>query len=164
MLNGKQIGDVKGLDDNSGIIYWDIPYQEGKLEVSGLDNDNKSICTYVIESSDRPSKINVTVDKNTINSDLGLAHITIQVVDKNGVPVMISDEEVTCTVEGPGKLLGLESGNNSDMTSYSDNVHRIYHGRILAYIQSSGEEGDIKVKFSIPWLPDAIVTIKSVKN
>ena len=164
MLNGKQIGDVKGLDDKSGIVYWDIPYEAGKLEVTGLDNDNKSIGTYAIESSDRPNKINVTVDKNTINSDLGLAHITIQVVDENGVPVMISDEEVTCTVEGPGKLLGLESGNNSDMTSYSDNVHRIYHGRILAYIQSSGEEGDIKVKFSIPWLPEAIVTIKSVKK
>ena len=164
LLNGKQIGEIKGLDDNTGIIYWDLPYQEGKLEVVGLDNDNKTICTYAINSSERPNKMNVTVDKNTINSDFGIAHITVQVVDKNGVPVMMSDEEITCTVEGPAKLLGLESGNNSDMTSYSDNVHRVYRGKILAYIQSSGEAGDIKIRFSTPWLPDTVITVKSIKN
>jgi len=164
LLNGKQIGEIKGLDDKTGIIYWDLPYQEGKLEVVGLDNADKTICTYGIQSSERPTKINVTVDKNTINSAMGIAHITVQVVDKNGVPVIMSDEEITCTIEGPAKLLGLESGNNSDMTSYADNVHRVYRGRILAYIQSSGEAGDIKIKFSTPWLPDATVIVKSIKN
>lgn len=163
LLNGMKIGETKGLDDNTGIIYWDLPYQEGKLEVVGLDNANKTICTYAIQSSESPNKMNVTVDKNTIKSDLGIAHITVQVVDKNGVPVMMSDGEISCTIEGPAKLLGLESSNNSDMTSYSDNVHRVYQGKILAYIQSSGE-GDIKIKFSTPWLPDAMVVVKSIKN
>jgi hypothetical protein len=164
LLNGKQIGSIKGLDDKTGIIYWDVPYEEGKLEVLGLNNENKEICTYAIHSSERPNKMIIIADKNTINSNFDITHITIQVVDKNGVPVKISDEEITCTVEGPVKLLGLESGNNSDMTSYTDNVQRVYQGKILAYIQSSGEVGDVKIKFSSPWLPDAEVVIKVINN
>lgn len=164
LVNGKQIGEIKGLDDTTGIIYWDLLFESGILEVEGLDKDNKKICTDIIQSSERPNKLEVKSDKNTINSDLGIAHITVQIVDKNGVPVIMSDEELTCTIEGPAKLLGLESGNNSDMTSYSDNVHRVYRGKILAYIQATGGTGDVTIKFSTPWLPEATITIKAAKN
>ena len=66
--------------------------------------------------------------------------MVVQVVDENGVPVMISDDEVTCRVSGPARLLGLEASNNTDMSDYTDNKHRVYHGRILAYVEATGEE------------------------
>ena len=51
-------------------------------------------------------------------------------------------------------LLGLEASNNSDMGDYTDHVQRVFHGRLLAYIQASGAEGIIKVKFTSPWLKE----------
>ncbi len=164
MLNGKQLGQIKGLDDTTGIIYWDIPYQKGKLEVVGMDKAGKQICLYAIQSSDRPYALTATSDLNTIKKDKGLAQVVVQVVDKNGVPVMISENEVTCTISGPAKLLGLEASNNSDMGNYSDNVQRVYHGRLLAYIQATGQAGDIEVKFTAPWLKGGNVRIKAVKQ
>jgi beta-galactosidase/beta-glucuronidase len=160
ILNGTEVGDVKGLDDNSGVIYWDIPFQSGKLEVVGLDEAGKEICNYSIQSSARPFEITAQSDLTTIKKDRGVAQIVVQVVDEKGVPVMISEDEVTCTIEGPAKLLGLEASNNSDMGSYSDNVQRVYHGRLIAYIQSTGNSGKINLKFAAPWLKDAMLVIE----
>ncbi len=163
ILNGNEVADAKGLDDNSGVIYWDIPFQSGKLKVVGLDKDGKEICNYSIQSSARPFEITANSDLNTIKKDRGVAQVVVQVVDEKGVPVMISEDEVTCTIEGPAKLLGLEASNNSDMGSYSDNVQRVYHGRLIAYIQSTGTSGKINLKFAAPWLKDGKLTIEVVE-
>lgn len=84
-----------------------------------------------------------------------MSHIIIQVVDENNIPVMLSDNEITCFVSGPAKLLGLEASNNADMGNYTDNVQRAFHGQLLAYIQATGKEGKVKVKFTSPWIKDA---------
>lgn len=154
MLNGNQVGDVKGLDDNTGVIYWDIPFQAGKLEMVGFDKDGKQVCNYTLQSSARPFAITAQSDLTTLKKDRGLAQVVVQVVDEKGIPVMISEDEVTCTIDGPARLLGLEASNNSDMGSYSDNVQRVYHGRLIAYIQSTGTSGKINMRFSAPWLKD----------
>lgn len=163
-LNGKQIGETKGLNDSTGVIYWDIPYQAGKLEVKGFDKNNQQICSYSIQSSDRPHQITAKSDKNIISKNKGLAQITIQVLDDKGIPVMFSDDEITCTIEGPAKLLGLEASNNSDISDYTDNVQRVYHGRLLAYVQATGMEGIVTVKFTSPWLKSTIVTLKAMDS
>lgn len=157
-LNGKIVGEEKAYDDNTGIIYWDIPFQPGKLEVVGTGNNN-TIIRHSIVSSGAPSKIKILSSDHTIDKDKGLAQVIIQVVDENDIPVMISDNEITCDIIGPAKLLGLESSNNTDMSDYTDNRHRAFHGRMLAYIQSEGIEGKIDIRFSSPWLKPATTTI-----
>lgn len=152
LLNGAEVGETKEYDDNTGIIYWDIPYQAGKLEVVGLDKNNAPVSGYTIQTSQRPHALQIVRAEKEINKENGLAQIVVQVVDEQGVPVMLSDNEVTCRISGPAKLLGLEASNNNDMSDYTDNVHRVYHGRILAYVQATGEAGDIKVSFTSPWL------------
>lgn len=159
MLNGKQVGEVINYDDKTGIIYWDIPYQEGKLEVIGMDKDNLEICKYVLQTSGRPYAITAQTDLARISKNRGLAQVVVQIVDEKGIPVMISEDEVTCTIDGPAVLKGLEASNNTDMGNYSDNVQRVYHGRLLAYIQATGKNGVIKLNFSAPWLKDASVVI-----
>jgi hypothetical protein len=158
-LNGKVVGEEKKYDEKTGIISWDIPYETGKLEAIGLSNDGKEVSRYAITSSKQPGILVATAKTVTIDRQKGVAQVMLQVTDENGVPVMLSDNEVTCTITGPGKLLGLEAGNNTDMSDYTDNVQRVFHGHLLAYIQATGEGGPIKVKFTSPWLKAAEVTI-----
>jgi beta-galactosidase len=73
---------------------------------------------------------------------------------------MLSDNEVTCTVSGSGTLLGMEAGNNEDMGDYTDNVQRVFHGHLVAYIQATGRNEPIKVKFTSNWLKSTEVTIQ----
>lgn len=159
-LNGKIIGEVKNYDEKAGVIFWDIPFAAGKLEAIGLSNDNKELSRYAIVSSQQPHSL-VIKDKNiTIEKNKGVAKVIIEIVDEKGFPVMLSDNEVTCTVSGSGSLLGLEAGNNTDMGDYTDNIQRVYHGKLIAYIQANGGNEPIVVKFSSTWLKPAEVTIQ----
>jgi len=159
ILNGVQVGDTKPLDDHTGVIYWDIPFKSGKLEVLGYDKNELQICSYSIQSSGRPAEIKATSDLIVLKRDRGVAQVVVQIVDDKGIPVMISEDEVTCELEGPARLLGLEASNNSDMGNYSDAVHRVYHGRMIAYIQSTGNAGKINLKFTASWLKSAFLTM-----
>lgn len=152
LLNGAEIGKVKDYNEKTGIIYWDIPYKAGNLTVIGMDKSGKEVSEYTIKSSKQPYALKILHAEKNINKNNGLAQIVLQVVDEDGVPVMLSDNNVTCHIAGPAKLLGLEAGNNEDMTDYTDNKHRVYHGHILAYIQATDEKGTINVKFTSPWL------------
>lgn len=160
MLNGQEVGTTKDYDNNTGIIYWDVPYQRGSLEVIGIDKDGKQISSYALHSSQQPYTLEIISGETVISKDRGLAQIVVQVVDKDGVPVMLSDNEVTCRLQGHAKLLGLEAGNNEDMSDYIDNKQRVFHGRIIAYIQATGEAGSLNVKFSSPWLKPVTKTIE----
>jgi beta-galactosidase/beta-glucuronidase len=151
LLNGKEVGATKDYDKSTGIIYWDIPYTEGKLEVLGMDKDGKEIARYSIQSSKRPYALKIKKQINSGLNENGLAQVVIEVVDEDGVPVMLADNEVTCHIAGPARLLGLEASNNSDMSDYTDNRHRVFNGQILAYIKAS-EKGEVNLKFTSPLL------------
>nr|WP_315154698.1 sugar-binding domain-containing protein [uncultured Flavobacterium sp.] len=157
-LNGKVVGEEKKYDEKTGVIYWDIPFAPGKLEAIGLSDDNKIVSRYSIVSSQQPSALVINEKNISVNKD-GVAKVIVQVLDEKGLPVILSDNEITCTISGSGTLLGLEAGNNSDMGDYTDNVQRAFHGHLVAYIQATGNE-PIKVKFTSTWLKPTEVTIQ----
>lgn len=161
LLNGKEVGQMKPYDDKSGIIYWDIPYQDGELRAEGCDATGKVLSSYAIKTSGRPYALRATVDKEVLSPDKATAHVTIEVVDEQGTIVKLGDNDVTCQIEGPARLLGLEGSNNSDMSDYTDNHHRAFHGRLLAYIQTTGEKGEIRVKLTSPLLKGTEVVLKA---
>lgn len=159
MLNGKKIGEPKPYDDSMGIIVWDIPFSSGKLEVIGL-NDGNEASRFFIETSARPQAIKAKAWKNQISKDRGVAQIEIQVVDEKGVPVILSDDEISCTIEGPVKLLGLEASNPRDMGDYKGNKLRVFQGKMIAYVEATGEPGIATVNFTSTWLKGAEVEIE----
>lgn len=152
LLDGKVVGDIKPYDEKTGIIHWDIPYQAGELRAEGCDKEGNVLSNYVIRSSGRPYALRVSADRTTLSHDRATAHLFIEVVDENGTIVKLGDNEITCEIEGPARLLGLEGSSNTDMTDYTDNRHRIYQGRLLAYVQTTGEKGQARVKFTSPLL------------
>ncbi|KAA6348354.1 Beta-galactosidase BoGH2A [termite gut metagenome] len=158
-LNGTTVGELKAYDDNTSIIFWDIPYNRGKLEAIAMNANGDEVGRYTLVSSKQPYALKVFSDDKLIIKDKELAQVVLQVVDEDGVPVMSSDSEVRCYIEGPARLLGLESSNNQDMSDYTDNTHRVFHGRILAYIQATGKEGQVKIRFTSPGLKQAEISI-----
>jgi beta-galactosidase len=158
-LNGKVVGEEKKYDEKTGVIYWDIPFAPGKLEAIGLSDDNKIVSRYSIVSSQQPYALVINEKNITVNKD-GVAKVIVQILDEKGLPVILSDNEITCTISGSGTLLGLEAGNNSDMGDYTDNVQRAFHGHLVAYIQATEGSEPIKVKFTSTWLKPTEVTIQ----
>lgn len=160
LLNGIRVGEKKPYNSDTGIIYWDIPYRAGSLEVVAYDNENKELTRNAIQSSGRPYAITIQSADKIVDKNRGLAQVVIQIVDEQNIPVMLADNEVTCDIAGPGRLLGLEASNNEDMSDYTDNVHRVYHGKMVAYIEATGDDGEIYVRFTSPWLKEAELVIE----
>ena len=161
-LNGEIVGQTKAYDQQQGIIYWDIPFAPGKLEVVGMDENGKESARYQINSSKRQQAIKI-VQGNQLQAEAknGISQIELQLVDEDGIPVMLADDEITCNIIGNARLLGMEAGNNSDMSDYTDNKQRVFKGKMLVYIQTNGKPAEeVTVRFTAPWLKPAILKIK----
>lgn len=155
-LNGQVVGQEKKYDQKTGIIFWDIPYAMGKLEVVGLATNGKEIVRESIQSSQRPSTIEAVILGNQQVKSGDVLQIALKILDEKGLPVILSEDEITCDVVGNARLLGMEAGNNADMGDYTDNKQRVYHGKMIVYVQALGQSGEnIAIRFSSPWLKTA---------
>ncbi|WP_294083983.1 sugar-binding domain-containing protein [Proteiniphilum sp. UBA5384] len=159
-LNGVSVGGEKPQRDENGIIYWDIPYASGKLEAVGYDVSGNKISNDIIRSTGRPYALTVENENPVISKENGVAHVVVNVVDEHNNLVILADNRITCTIEGEATLLGLEAGDNEDMGDYTDNVQRVFNGRLLAYIQADGKPGTVRIKFSSPLLQPVTTDIE----
>ena len=160
LLDGKEVGAMTPYNDQTGIIGWDVPYKVGVLKAEGYDASGKKVSEYEIRPSSRPAALKAVADRTDLDAG-GLVHVSVEVVDDNGHTVALGDNEITCTIEGPGQLLGMESANNTDMANWNDNVQRAFRGRLLAYVRTAANPGTVKVKFTSPYLKGAEVTLQT---
>jgi hypothetical protein len=158
LLNGQPVGETQSNNRDTGVIYWDIPFRAGKLEAVGYKAD-KEAARYIIETCKRPHAIKANTVNRVSASAKGVAQIEIQIVDEDGKPVFDADNEITCLTSGPAKLLGLEASDPTDMGDYSDNKQRVFRGKMIAYIQSTGAKGKAQIHFTSPWLIPALVDL-----
>lgn len=168
MLNGKQVGDMKPYDMSNGIIYWDIPFEAGDLRAVACDKEGLEIASYTIQTSGRPYElrarfdnvIGTTTDDVAVSSKEGINHIVVEVLDENGHIVKLADNNITCTIEGPAQLLGLENSDNTDMGDYRDNQQRVFQGSLLTYIRNGKDSGKVIVRFTSPLLKSAEISFE----
>ena len=161
-LNGRQVGETKPYNDTTGIIHWDIPFEPGTLVAHGVGTDGTILSSDTIVTSGRPAALRITsLGPTVLESHENVAHILIEVVDDNGNPVILADNNITCRIEGGTvRLLGLEGSDNTDMGDYRDNRQRVYGGRLLAYLAPvKNSHGPSTVTFTSPLLNGGEITI-----
>lgn len=153
LLNGKQIGERKPYNDDTAIIYWDVPYTPGTLEVLAY-NQGKVVAKDKIQSSGLPYAIRASIDKTEDIKVGEVVHLMIQIVDENDIPVVLADNQITCQIEGAASLLGLESGEHNASDNYRDNKQRCKNGKLLGYVKTTGQ-GKVKIRLTSPLLQSA---------
>lgn len=167
LLNGKTVGETKAKDARNGIVYWDIPFEAGDLTAVGVSDDGKDEATYTIHTNLRPCSIRARFDNangrgvpaaEADGSAFGINHLLVEVIDDNGNVVRMADNNITCRVEGPARLLGLEGSDNTDMGNYRDNQQRVHNGRLLAYVRNLSHTGTVRITLSSPLLQECTVS------
>jgi beta-galactosidase/beta-glucuronidase len=153
LLNGKEVGAMKPYDAKTGIIHWDIPFQPGVLMVEGCDANGQKQAAYRITTNGKAYALRAkALDKAFFRKPGEVAQILVEIVDEAGYVVKLGENEITCTVEGSAKLLGLEGCNNADVSDYTDNVQNAYQGTLVAYIQATEGREPVKLTFTSPEL------------
>jgi len=161
-LNGKSLGKVLRDTSKGQIPSWVVDYQSGELSVKGY-NDGKQVTTYAIKTFGIAAQIQANPDQaNFTKSKKGLCQVELQIADQNGNPVYTAENEVSVSISGDAKLLGLESGSTTSHENYPADHRQALHGRLIAYIQTNGKPGNTTVTFNATGLKSASVTL-SVK-
>ena len=156
LLNGQPVNADFQRDQRTDILYCDIDYQPGTLRCEASNG-----AVYELTTSKQPSALRLTTDS--------LAHVFVEAVDENGVPVRVADQEVTLTVRG-GRLLGLENGNIQNNHSprrapdYRPQSRlRLYGGRLVGYVEPTGGQ-TVTVRATAPFLQSAELTFQPKKH
>lgn len=156
LLNGKVVGRMKEQNDSNAVIFWDIPYEAGVLLAEGCDMSGKILSSYEIPTNTEPVALQVS---ELLPEDCETLHqLLVEVIDQSGHRVKSALNDVTCTIEGPAVLLGLEGSNNTDMSDYRDNHQPVYRGRLVSYIRRNGE-GQVRVTFSADGLTPCTINL-----
>ena len=154
LLNGKILQTRKQNNTSSGIIHWDIPYTPGELTAIGYNATGDEVSRCSLQTTGRPFALEAEI----IGRSPELVQLLVKVMDEHGKQVMLADNEVQCDLSG-GKLLGIESSNNQDMSDYTDNHHRVFHGQMVVYVQPIPNK-KLACRFSSPLLRSTIITIE----
>jgi len=141
-------------------LSWDVPFAAGTLTAKGV-KDRKVIRTVEIETTGRPAKLALVADRPTISrGPSDVAHVTVKVLDQEGRVVPTANDEITFTLTGAGRILGVDNGQPDSHESYQGPSRRAFHGLALVVVQANGDPGTVRLSASAPALAPAQLDIE----
>ena len=111
IVNGTSAGEQE-VKANSHVA-WKVPYVAGAIEARGFKAGQPDLVDRR-ETTGAPAKIVLVPDRARISADgEDLSVVVAQIVDSQGRVVPTAADEVTFTVGGPGRVIGVGNGDPS---------------------------------------------------
>ena len=162
-LNNKTLGVKKMADFKNRTITWEVPFESGKLKAVARIS-GKDLASFELNTTGKPVRIVAKGDVTKLKDDKQeLANIFVTLCDKSGNTVYSADNDITCEVTGPVRILGMEDSNPRNIENYKDNKQHAFHGKLLIYLQSLDKPGKAVIKLSSPGLKGTTVEIDVIK-
>ncbi|MGF7139970.1 glycoside hydrolase family 2 TIM barrel-domain containing protein [Roseimarinus sediminis] len=160
-LNGKSLGTRNWDLKNEAFLFWEVPYEPGKLEAIGKTADGKTV-SFAVQTAGEVAKIVLTPDCKTIKANKqDLSYVTVQLLDTNDVPVPFANKLIEFEVSGAGKLLAVGNGNQQSHTFFKGGKMETHLGKCLAIVQSTDQKGEIILSAKSGMLPIAKTKLKA---
>jgi beta-galactosidase len=158
-LNDKSLGK-KATRKDGGAINWKVPYQPGLLKAIATDGGTE-VASDTLRTAGKPAKIALLPDRKSIGTNFDdVTNIEIQLLDDNGTIVPTAADLLKVTITGPGKILGLDSGNVMSTERFQATERKAYQGRALAIVRATGP-GKIILTADAEGLPSATLELTS---
>lgn len=167
-INGKNLGR-KPMPRN-GHLAWETVYQPGAVKAVGYKNGKRTL-TRVVETTGIPARISLTGDRSSIqadNRDVAVVRVELQDKKKRFVPTACND--LTLTVSGPVRILGVGNGDPAYQaterpTDANARTYQVkaFNGLAQVLLQSNGEAGEATLTIEADNLPATTYQLKTVK-
>ena len=167
-VNGKKL-DRKPMPRN-GHLSWKAVFQPGAVKAVGYKN-GKKILARTVETTGAPARISLTADRPVIqadNRDVAVCNIELQDKKKRFVPTACND--LTITVSGPVRILGVGNGDpayqaterpaDTDARTYQV---KAFNGLAQVLLQSTGEAGEATLTVVSENMPETSCVLKLQK-
>jgi len=162
-LNNRSLGTKKAADFINRTISWEVPFEKGTLRAEGRNN-GKNAASHELKTTGDPVKVIAVCEERSLKADRqDISHIFVTLCDQAGNTVYQADNEITCEITGPVRLLGMEDSNPANVEDYKDNRQHAYHGRLLIYLQSADKPGKVTVRLTSPGLESVTLDLEVVK-
>ena len=160
-LNGKSLGKKKKSQFEYRLKWDDVVYQPGELKVIAFKNGAKW-AEDVMKTTGKPSALSISADRQSIRPDgVDLIFITVRIEDKNKLLVPKSNNLVSFSVSGPGKIVATDNGDATSHDPFQSQSRKAYNGLCLVIVKAEkGATGSFEVKAISKGLKEAAVTVK----
>ena len=157
-LNGQSLGSLPRPADDSP-RNWKVPFAPGALRAVGT-NGGRIVAAYELRTAGRPARVLLASDLDRLSPVWDdVAYVTATVVDADGRVVPDAADLITFSVSGPGRVVAVDSGDNSSHEPFQAAGRRAYQGRCFALIRAGATSGRINVTASAPGLAGGSVSI-----
>ena len=158
-LNGKSLGSKSRPPDDSP-RNWDVHFAAGTIKAVA-SNGGRIVATHELRTAGAPASILLSADRvRMTNSYDDVSHVTVKVVDHNGVPVRSADNLIQFKVNGPGFVAAVDNGDNASHELFQTNSRRAFQGECIAMIKAKASTGRIIVTATSPGLGSGSITIR----
>ena len=151
-----------------------VPYEAGTIEAKGYDKEGNLLTNTEGRSSvttyGEVSTVDLSADKTTISADgYDLSYITVDLVDADGNIASGANNRLTYTLEGNGKIVGLDNGNAADTDRYKPATDKAgtrsaFSGKALVIVQSTKDAGEMTLTVSGEGLESKSITVNTVNT
>ena len=112
LLNGRSLG--RKAMPRYGHLTWSVPYEPGTLLAHGYDAAGALVTTDRVETTGAPATVAAAADRTTLAADgRDVSVITLQTDDARGLEVPTASSEITLSLSGPGRIIGVGNGDPS---------------------------------------------------
>ena len=140
-------------------LSWDVPYEPGTLRAVGTKDGKVAVIEEVSTTGD-PFAVSLSADRLTLAADRrDVAHIAVAIQDAQGRIVPDAANDIAFSVQGEGRLIGVDNGDPFSHESYKASTRRAFHGLCLAIVQSTATPGSIEIAATSPGLRPASVAV-----
>ena len=181
-LNGEKIGEDTATKHTTALGYtyqtfsngeyypsFKVAWAAGKLSAKAYDEDGNLISDTEgrdsVSTNGEAVKLDAYADKKEITADgSSLSYITVDVKDADDNMVAGANNRINFSIEGEGKIVGVDNGDSSDTDSYKGNTRKAFHGKALVIVQSTKNEGAFTLTASSNGLSSSSVTVNTKRT
>ena len=162
LLNGKSVGKKQNKTKDPKVrnqIRWNgIAYEPGVLEAVAYNN-NKVVARPRIETTGEAVRLSADADNTQWRADgEDLQHVRVVALDKKGRRVQTTDENVTFSISGDARIVGVVNGDINSDEMMVGNQRRLYNGSCTVILRAGRTPGKVTLTATSPSLK--MVTVK----
>ena len=160
-LNGRLLGEQK--IDPLRMNFFDVPYEAGRLEALGFNNDKQGeVARTAVETTGPAVALQLLPDRESLQGDgRDAMPITVRAVDAQGRPSPLDNSLLTFAVSGAGRSIGHGNGDPNSHEDEKGPTRRLFNGLAQLIVQSRADaaEGELLVSVSAEGLAAASVRL-----
>jgi beta-galactosidase len=163
-LNDRSLGRLPTGRAQRHIASFQVPYEPGQLKAVGYQSGGAA-SEMLLVTAGPAARICLSPDRAAIRADAqDLAYITVEVADAAGQVHPADDRLVRFSVDGPGELAAVGSGNPVSEEDYRGDRRTTFRGRSLVIVKSTGEPGTVTLRAEADGLEPAVVEIRATAS